>query len=262
MRSTSLWRARAGRLLGSTLFALASACGEVAAPDPPADVLLEMVEGDAQEALVGTPVPELLAVRVVDAEGVGSGGVAVEWAVSDGEGSIEPLDARSDSTGLARARWTLGERQGSQSVRASAGDARVSFVALATPQPPEDWASVVDFEVSATVDGDTIRSRGWIVNRWPGTLRLTTGNGCLTFAYLDDAQGETVGHRNSGCTAWIRVWTIPPLDSLDAGTWDVGTSGLEPGEYTVRYEIAEGFPAINDRRTAVAAARALVVVRG
>jgi hypothetical protein len=45
--------------------------------------------------------------------------VPVSWQALDG--TVEPLTPRTDSTGIARARWTLGRRAGAQRLRAQVG---------------------------------------------------------------------------------------------------------------------------------------------
>ena len=67
--------------------------------------------------------PGLLGVRVTDSTGRLLPDVPVAWLALDG-GSVEPLAARTDSLGEARARWTLGPRSGVQRMRVHVGSGR------------------------------------------------------------------------------------------------------------------------------------------
>src|SRR5688500_5392120 len=57
--------------------------------------------------------------RVTDSSGRVLAGVPVSWHALDG--SVEPLAPRTDSAGIARARWTLGPAAGTQLLRAQVG---------------------------------------------------------------------------------------------------------------------------------------------
>jgi hypothetical protein len=71
-------------------------------------------------APAGGVVPDSVAVRVTDSTGRALADVPVQWTVVDG-GSIEALAPRTDSLGLARAKWTLATKTGPQRVRAQVG---------------------------------------------------------------------------------------------------------------------------------------------
>ncbi|HEY0351873.1 MAG TPA: Ig-like domain-containing protein, partial [Gemmatimonadales bacterium] len=68
----------------------------------------EHLEGPA-----GATLAELVTVRVTDTSGVAMVDVPVAWSAGD-DGSIAAAEARTDSLGEARARWTLGPRSGGQ----------------------------------------------------------------------------------------------------------------------------------------------------
>jgi hypothetical protein len=87
---------------------------------------------------IGAAVNDPVGVRVTDAMGRLVAGVLVTWTALDG-GSAEGLTERTDSAGEARARWVLGERAGTQHVRAQVGSGRsvpplkISATALSGP---------------------------------------------------------------------------------------------------------------------------------
>ncbi len=74
--------------------------------DSPAEV--RAVAGAAQSGVVGAPLPEPLAVRVVDRFGNPLAGVALAFRVAAGGGAVDAAAATTDAAGMARTRWTLG----------------------------------------------------------------------------------------------------------------------------------------------------------
>jgi hypothetical protein len=81
-------------------------------------VVSEQLEGASGSAL-----PEPAVVRVTDSSGVALVDVPVAWAADDG-GSVVAAEARTDSLGQTRARWTLGPKSGSQRAYVQVGSAR------------------------------------------------------------------------------------------------------------------------------------------
>jgi len=94
-------------------------------------VVSEQLEGPAGAAL-----PEPAVVRVTDSSGVALMDVPVTWSADDG-GSVVAAEARTDSLGQTRARWSLGSKSGAQRAYVQVGSARavprfaVTAVALA-----------------------------------------------------------------------------------------------------------------------------------
>jgi hypothetical protein len=122
-------RARASWTLGSypgrqTLFAsvenVDSALAVLAEADPvPSNTrvvsLVDHVSGQAGDLLADT-----VAIRVTDSAGRVLADVPVRWTAVDG-GSVESISARTDSLGVASARWTLSKKTGLQRLRAQVG---------------------------------------------------------------------------------------------------------------------------------------------
>jgi len=81
-------------------------------------VVSEQLEGPAGSAL-----PEPAVVRVTDSSGVALVDVPVSWSAEDG-GSVVAAEARTDSLGETRARWTLGPKSGAQRAYVQVGSAR------------------------------------------------------------------------------------------------------------------------------------------
>ena len=104
-----------------------------------ADVLEAFGEG--QRAAAGLSLIEPVGVRVLDAGGAPVAGATVRFEPGAGDGTVEPVEAQTDSTGLASARWTLGSDPGPYTLAISADDARVEITATAL-HPDEAVGSV------------------------------------------------------------------------------------------------------------------------
>ncbi len=74
--------------------------------------------GDNQQWSVTKPLPDPIAVRVIDRFNNGVPGATVSFVVTAGGGSVSATDVVSDANGEARVTWTLGPQEGGQSVRA------------------------------------------------------------------------------------------------------------------------------------------------
>jgi hypothetical protein len=70
----------------------------------------------------GDELPDSIAVRLTDSAGRVLPDVPVRWTVLDG-GTVVATDARTDSLGVASARWTLAKKTGTQRLRAQVGAA-------------------------------------------------------------------------------------------------------------------------------------------
>lgn len=127
-------RARTSWTLGSypgrqTLFATVenvdSALAILAEADPvPSNTRVVSLTEKTLTAPAGSALPDTVAVRVTDSTGRVLGDVPVRWTVVDG-GSVEAISARTDSLGVAGARWTLAKKTGTQRLRAQVGGGSV-----------------------------------------------------------------------------------------------------------------------------------------
>lgn len=167
-----------------------SATAIVAEADPvPANTrvitLIEQLRGRAGDTL-----SDSLAVRVTDSTGRALADVPVRWAALDG-GSVEAISARTDSVGIARARWVLAKKTGTQRLRAQVGSgpglgippATISAVALAGAA-----------ERVLVVDGSNQRGRVAAPLRKPIVIRVVDadGNGVADVAVLLSPSAGTV----------------------------------------------------------------------
>lgn len=100
-----------------------SAMVVVAEADPLPGNTVVTVTTDTLAAEVGTALPAPLVLQVTDTSGLVLADLPVRWTVLD-SGAIVPVDARTDSLGVATAHWTLGPRSGRQRARLQVGNPR------------------------------------------------------------------------------------------------------------------------------------------
>jgi adhesin/invasin len=138
-------RARATWTLGTdpgrqTLFAsvenVDSALPIVAEADPVAANTRVIALVDKLTGPAGAELPDSVAIRVTDSSGRVLPDVPVRWTPVDG-GSVDSASQRTDSMGVASARWVLAKKTGTQRLRAQIGVGSglgippVSFTAVA-----------------------------------------------------------------------------------------------------------------------------------
>ena len=187
-----------------------SALAIVAEADPVAAntrlvALSEDVSGGA-----GQPVGDPVAIRLTDSTGRALPDVPVTWVALDG-GTAEPLDARTDSLGRARARWLLGPRAGVQRIRAQVGVAQgARAIPPATIKATALAGAPVGIEI---VSGNAQRGSAGSTLPKPVVVRVidATGNGVADAALvLSPSEGsvrDTVMETDSAGVAHIR-WTL------------------------------------------------------
>lgn len=141
-------------------------------PPPPTPASISVEAGNQQSAASGTAVVVAPAVVVRDGQGRGLAGVAVQFSVAEGGGTVEGANQTTDASGIARVtRWTLGP-SGNQRLSAQVGSLAPA-VFQATIQPGTEL-----FDVAIPVTGGTyeITAAG---HPYRG-LKLTVPSGALT----------------------------------------------------------------------------------
>ena len=81
--------------------------------------LLETVSGDGQTAVLGAVLTEPVVVPLEDAGGSPVEGATVVFTPGEGHGAADPTESVTDSAGMARTVWTLGEAVGDQTLHAA-----------------------------------------------------------------------------------------------------------------------------------------------
>ncbi len=133
--------------------------------------------GDGQTGPISTALPTPHSVIVRDAHGNPVAGVAVNWVVGQGGGSVNPTSGPTGANGVASTVRTLGALLGTQTDTAlSAGlsGSPIAFTATATPPPVR--VSVGDFffqSVHNTTKNpavDTVTAGGTVTWTWIGAV--------------------------------------------------------------------------------------------
>lgn len=107
------------------------------------------VGGAGGSGVAGQPLPDSLALRVINSAGEPVSGVEVTWSVTSGGGSISPGTSLTNADGVAQAQWTLGNQPGEQTVAAQvAGLPPVVFTVQATAPPPPPSVPVATVTVT------------------------------------------------------------------------------------------------------------------
>jgi alpha-tubulin suppressor-like RCC1 family protein/protocatechuate 3,4-dioxygenase beta subunit len=119
--------ARAVDASGATLASVTFSA--IARPDAASG--LTAVGSNSRSGTAGSVILDSLAVRVTDRFGNPVPNVDVTWTASSG-GTVSPASTRTDASGVAKARWTLGGSAGTQTATATvAGLGSVTFTANA-----------------------------------------------------------------------------------------------------------------------------------
>ena len=161
---------------------------------------LVLASGGGQTGLVGQPLPNPIVVRVLDGNARPVAGATVNFIATDG--SADPGQASTDTSGLARTTWTLGAAAGPQELRASGTGGTVV--------------------VSATAVAPAKVARVRVV---PDSVVLVTGGTADFTAVAYDADGNVITGRT---VTWATA------DSVVATVTSAGTAtAVSPGSAAV-----------------------------
>jgi adhesin/invasin len=108
-----------------------SAIAVVAEADPVVANTRVVAVSDHPSGRAGNKLAEPISVRVTDSAGRALTDVPVRWTALDG-GTVEAMAPRTDSMGVARARWTLAKKTGAQRARAEVGGRGARVIAPVT----------------------------------------------------------------------------------------------------------------------------------
>jgi hypothetical protein len=154
---------------------------------------LSLFAGGSQNANIRATLSPIV-VKVADANGNGAPGVAVNFAVATGGGSVDVATAVTDANGLAQTTWTLGNTVGTQSITATSGTlagSPLTITAEATPLPAigiafvqQPTTAAVNATISPAVTVRAVDSDGGTVTGFAGIITVTfdqnPGNGTLS----------------------------------------------------------------------------------
>src|SRR5688572_18008868 len=105
-------------------------CSDEIARPPATPATLDIADGDDQIGPAAQALTDSLVVIVRDAAGNPLSGVAVDWAVTVGGGSVSPTRGSTLANGMARARYILGVAGGNSVTATVANLPPVTFDAV------------------------------------------------------------------------------------------------------------------------------------
>jgi hypothetical protein len=170
--------------------------------------------------------PNPVAIRVTDSTARVLPNVPVSWTALDG-GRVEPLSARTDSAGEARAHWTLGPNAGTQRVRVHVGAGRsvspLTVMAAALAGTPSRLTVVTGDNQRAKAGSELakpikIRVTDRTSNPVAGaTVAFSVSGGVVADTALEtDSLGTastrwTLGRTAGAQTLVVQLDSVPPL---------------------------------------------------
>ncbi len=92
-------------------------------PEEGAPASIEIISGNGQAGIAGTPLSQSLVVEVTDTRDRPVASAQVEFTVESGDGQVTPAAGATNAEGRVGATWTLGPGAGAQRVRARVGEA-------------------------------------------------------------------------------------------------------------------------------------------
>jgi hypothetical protein len=220
------------QIVGFLLLAC-SACGDDGGVQPREPSQLELLAGDGQQTVVGSPLPDSLRVRVSDADGNDVPGVSVAWLVVSGGGSVSPTTSITNAEGVAAAQFTLGPAQGEHRAQAQVDGLQgspVIFTATGAAVP----AGVV---LSIAGGGNNVPERFssdlWVHGNhaYTGTWGFRAEGGNVLKVWSLDASGAP---SLAGSVIVPDIGTVSDVQVSEDGTFLVlsGEAGAEGGIYT------------------------------
>jgi hypothetical protein len=177
---------------------------------------------DSLSGHAGDELPDTVAIRVTDSAGRVLADVPVRWSVLDG-GSVQATDSRTDSLGVASARWTLSRKTGLQRVRAQVGAAPGLGIAPVTISASALAGSAAGIVVSGG-DGQRASAGGELAK--PLAFKVVDENGSAV-------PGAVLALAPSGGTLADSALTTDSLGYART-RWTMGHSA---GEYTVTVHV-------------------------
>ena len=143
------------------------------------EVRISLTSGAGQWAVMGAKLPDPVEISAADQSGSPLAGIEIEFeSTSGGHGSASPASVQTDSQGLARTAWTLGDIWGTQRLRA-----RVRESSLEVLVEAESWSQdrkTLEDLYSATGGPGWENRENWLaegvrIDRWYGVVADRTG---------------------------------------------------------------------------------------
>ncbi len=188
--------------------------------------------GDQQCAAAAQPLPEPLVAAARDGQGSPVPGVTLQFAVTQGGGSVTPAEVETDQDGTASATLTLGPAPGAQAVTATAvGTAVSTTFTAATPGGPTTSVEVFAGNGQSAPTGAAVPTAP--------AVRVFDANHCPV-AGVPVSFGVTGG----GGSVTGGAQTTNPAGVASVGGWSLGSGRINTMNATVDNVSLEGEPVI------------------
>ena len=199
----------------------AAACSDSSAPEPSRATSIAVAAGNAQTVRVATVAGTPLSVLVKDQHGMPMGAATVTFTAS-GNGSFDSPSVYTDSSGVASVVYTLGTKEGTDSVfaRVDGITGAAVFTITAEPGPPMQLEDVGPTQETGT----------------PGTTLATPFSVQLVDLFGNPIAGATVTWTTTDGTL-----SATSVTTDENGTASVAlTLGANPGTETVTAHVVGG----------------------
>ena len=203
-------------------------------PPPPTATTLVKISGDNQQGVINTALGNPFVVEVRDQNGSVLSGIAVTFSVTGGGGTLNPESTRTDASGRASSRLTLGSSVGTNTVSVSADPGVETFTAEAQsspppPSPPPPTATTLDKISGDNQQGviNTTLGNPFVVEVRDQTDSVLSG---IAVTFSVTAGGGTLSTTNTTTDTNGRASSTLTLgSSVGSNTVSVSAAGIQEG---------------------------------
>lgn len=210
------------RFLGLVLVVATAACGGDGGVSPDAPNAIERVSADSQTVAAGVKMSGPLVVLVKNGRGNPISGEAVEWAITNGGGTLSDSISGTDATGQAKTTYTPGTAPGIARITATVGGLPALLIVVNLVAGPPSALSPFGFANPAAVAGSILTLSAKAGDQFGNAI---TGR-VVTWTASDGTISATTSTTDAGGVASV-TYTLPST----------------PGTYTVKAE-TEGLPVL------------------
>ena len=188
---------------------------------------LTLLSGDGQRAPAGRRVSQPVTVQVVSRSGRPISGAPVRFILEDGAGRAEPQSDTSDTQGIARASWTLGDFPGRQTLTVTAEGVASPTIVTAEAEP-------VAANTRLTVVSEGLEGKAGSTLSESVVVRVTDTSGVamvavpVAWAAGDDGSVVAAESRTDSLGEARARWTLGPRSGTQRAYVQVGSPRTVP----------------------------------
>ena len=235
-------------------------------PQPTATTLVK-ISGDEQQGVINTALANPFVVEVRDENNSALSGILVTFSVTTGGGRLNPESTRTDASGRASSRLTLGSSVGTNTVSVSAAGIQegVTFTAEAVTAPPSPPPPTATTLVKISGDNqqgviNTILGSSFVVEVRDESSDPLEGV-AVTFSIIDGGEMlsaiSTTTNANGRAESWLTLGS-----SVGTNTVSVSAAGIQEGVTFTAEAVAGPQPPSPPRDPPPSTATTLVKISG